>query len=256
MLNLEGYAVNLLRIQWITDMQSNKSIFGWLTSKSRAILLIMLMVLVAWSRTDGQQRSRYGARVCSLADYQKLGDAFRLIRIDSLVPGIFLDIRYASACNFMGRVMYDRKAAYLVRPAAEAIKMVEDSLRKLGLGLVFYDGYRPYSVTVQFWNETKDRRYVADPRDGSRHNRGCAVDVGLIRYCDKAYLEMPTPYDDFTSKAHAFTRRCSPEAMKNRKLLQRLMVKHGFSIYPTEWWHFDFKGWKRYPLLDVGFGDL
>jgi D-alanyl-D-alanine dipeptidase len=219
-------------------------------------LISLFIALNISSTSHAQKRSRYGARVCDASHYAGLKEDLKLVRVDSVVPGIFLDIRYASACNFMGKPMYNRKAAYLVKPAAEAIRMVEDSLRKLGLGLVFYDGYRPYSVTVEFWNAATDRRYVADPRQGSRHNRGCAVDVGLVRYCDKTLLEMPTPYDDFTRKAHAFSRRATDEAIANRKLLQSLMTRFGFRIFPTEWWHFDFRGWHRYPLLDVGFEEL
>lgn len=207
-------------------------------------------------RGQSQQRSKYGARVLNTEAYLQLEDQYKLVNIEQVVPGIFMDVRYALACNFMGRIMYPRPAAYLVRPAAEAIKAVEDSLRRLGLGLVFYDGYRPYSVTVEFWKQATRKQFVAHPRQGSRHNRGCAVDVGLVRYCDKALLEMPTPYDDFTSRAHAFDRRATPEAIKNRKLLQSLMVKNGFRIFTTEWWHFDFKDWRSYPLLDVPFDAL
>lgn len=203
-----------------------------------------------------QQRSKYGARVLDVSAYLKLEDQYKLVNVVEMVPGIFLDVRYASECNFMGRVMYPEPAAYLVRPAAQAIKLVEDSLRKLGLGLVFYDGYRPYSVTVEFWKQATRKQYVAHPRQGSRHNRGCAVDVGLVRYCDKMLLEMPTPYDDFTSRAHAFDRRATFEATINRKLLQALMVHFGFRIFTTEWWHFDYKDWKSYPLLDVPFESL
>jgi D-alanyl-D-alanine dipeptidase len=214
--------------------------------------LILLEPLIG----ESQQRSKYGARVLSVEAYRQLDDKYKLVRVDDLVPGIFLDVRYASDCNFMGKKMYPSPAAYLVKPAAEAIKLVEDSLRKIGLALVFYDGYRPYSVTVEFWKQATRKEYVAHPRQGSRHNRGCAVDVGLVRYCDKSLLEMPTPYDDFTSRAHAFDRRATPEAVKNRRLLQSLMVKYGFRIFTTEWWHFDYKDWKSYPLLDIPFEEL
>ena len=127
----------------------------------------------------------------------------------------------------------------------------------MGYGLKVYDGYRPYQVTVTFYEAYHDTTFVASPYTGSRHNRGCAVDLTLIDLKTGKELFMPTPYDAFTKQASAtWTDGLSAEALKNRKLLQDVMLRHGFVIYPSEWWHFDFAGWQNYPVTDISFEDL
>lgn len=180
----------------------------------------------------------------------------RLISLDSIVPGLRFDIRYATANNFTGRVVYSKAAAYARIEVANALKRVADSLKSLGMGLLIYDAYRPYSATVQFWELIGDDRYVANPARGSRHNRGCAVDVGLYDLIDGEPLPMPTQYDDFSEAAFADAACAFPAACRNRRILQLVMTWAGFSIFETEWWHFDFKGWESYPLLDVSFEEL
>jgi D-alanyl-D-alanine dipeptidase len=121
----------------------------------------------------------------------------------------------------------------------------------MGCGLKIFDGFRPLSVQKKMWEVFPHPGYVADPKKGSRHNRGAAVDVTLIRLADGAELPMPTPYDDFTTKAHRNFNELPAEAILNRALLERVMAKHGFIGLPTEWWHFDDNDWERYPILDV-----
>jgi D-alanyl-D-alanine dipeptidase len=117
--------------------------------------------------------------------------------------------------------------------------------------LKIFDGYRPLSVQRKMWAVFPQPGYVADPKNGSRHNRGAAVDVTLVRLTDGTELRMPTPYDDFTERAHRDYMQLEEEAIRNRQLLEQIMTRHGFVGLPTEWWHFDFSDWQKYPLLDV-----
>ncbi len=181
----------------------------------------------------------------------------RLFSIDSLpVSNIKLEIRYSTANNFTGEPVYNRPAAYARFEVAQALRLVADSLKSLGMGLLIYDAYRPYSATVRFWELIGDERYVANPQKGSRHNRGCAVDVGLYDLIDGENLPMPTAYDDFTEQAHAEAECTTAPACRNRRVLQLVMTWAGFRIFETEWWHFDYKGWEEFPVLDVSFEDL
>ncbi|MBX7044936.1 MAG: D-alanyl-D-alanine dipeptidase [Ignavibacteria bacterium] len=177
------------------------------------------------------------------------------IELNKMNPAILLDIRYATANNFTGKVVYPEARAFLVKDAALSLDSVQKELEKSGLGLKIYDGYRPLSVQKKFWEIMPDERYVADPKKGSRHNRGMAVDLTLV---DKNgnELSMPTEYDDFTEKAHRDYMSLTEEQIKNRKILEDVMTKYGFTGLPTEWWHFDYKGWENYDVLDVAFKDI
>jgi len=171
--------------------------------------------------------------------------------VDLQTLGIPLDIRYATPNNFMKQTLYPSAKAYLRAPAARALADVQRELAARGVGIKVFDAYRPYAVTVAMWEPIKNPDYVADPKKGSRHNRGAAVDLTLIDLKTGAELPMPTPYDDFTPRAaHAFT-DLPADVLANRALLRDVMVKHGFDPLPSEWWHFDFRGWERFDLLDV-----
>jgi D-alanyl-D-alanine dipeptidase len=135
---------------------------------------------------------------------------------------------------------------------ARRLSQVQQDLERQGLGLKVYDCYRPLSVQKKFWALVPDERYVADPAKGLRHNRGAAVDLTLVD-AKGDELPMPTPYDDFTDKAHRDAKDVQPEAVRNRQILERAMVRHGFIPLPTEWWHFDGPGWESYPVLDIPF---
>jgi zinc D-Ala-D-Ala dipeptidase len=178
-----------------------------------------------------------------------------LIDIQKVIPNIKLDIRYATTNNFTKKAIYPIAKCFLQKPAALALKKVENELKSIGLGLKVFDGYRPLSIQHIFWEIMPDERYVANPKNGSRHNRGCAVDVTLIRP-DGSDLMMPTEFDDFTEKAHSNYIDLPKEIIQNRTLLRRIMERHGFTALPTEWWHFDFKGWEKYPLLDIPLEEL
>ncbi len=180
----------------------------------------------------------------------------RLVDVEKHIPGVLLDIRYATADNFTGEVIYTEPKAYLRKPVADALKAVQDSLAHYGLGLLVYDAYRPYAATVRFFEVYPDPDFVADPKYGSRHNRGCAVDVTLIDLETGEEIPMPTDYDEFTERAHPEYMDFPDEVIVNRTFLFDLMAHHGFTHYPTEWWHFDYDGWEAYPLMDLSFEDL
>ena len=179
-------------------------------------------------------------------------DLVELVRLDSTIR---LDIRYATSHNFMKRPMYTQARAFLQRPAANALVRAHRSLRSQGCGLLIFDAYRPWSVTKKFWDETprEKRKYVANPRKGSKHNRGCAVDLSLYDLKTGREVPMPSEYDDFTYRAAADYSGGTKEEGKSRALLRSVMEQEGFTVNPDEWWHFDYKDWRKYGVLDVAF---
>lgn len=182
-------------------------------------------------------------------------DLVELVTLDSTIK---LDIRYATPDNFMGRVMYSQARAFLQRPAAEALVRVSERVKAHGYGLLVFDGYRPWSVTKKFWDETPPgkRSFVADPAKGSRHNRGCAVDLSLYDPKTGGEVSMPSPYDEFSERASPRYEGGTAVQRKARDLLRRLMQAEGFTVDLGEWWHFDYKDWREYGILDVPFDEL
>ncbi len=181
-----------------------------------------------------------------------------LIELKTLDPSLKLDIRYATKNNFLGRPVYPEARAFLQRPAAEALVRVNQALKRQGLGLSIFDGYRPWAVTKIFWDETPadKHEFVADPAKGSRHNRGCAVDLTLFDLKSGKPLPMPSDYDEMNEKSHPDYTGGSPETRANRDTLRKAMEAEGFSIYPNEWWHFDCKGWEHYGLMNLSFAQI
>lgn len=175
-----------------------------------------------------------------------------LVRLD---PTIKLDIRYATDNNFVGRKVYPEARAFLQKPAAKALLKVHQELKKQGLGLVIFDGYRPWSITKLFWEVTPEdkRKFVADPAKGSKHNRGCAVDLSIYEVKTGQLLEMPSAYDEFTERASPDYPGGTLQQRANRELLRKLMQSHGFTVNPNEWWHFDYKDWEKYAIYDIFF---
>ncbi len=167
-------------------------------------------------------------------------------------------MRYATANNFVGRPVYTQARVFLQRPAAEAVARAHRHLAAKGYGLLVFDGYRPWSVTRLFWDVTPShlKEFVADPRKGSRHNRGCAVDLTLFDLATGREVEMPTAYDDFTEKAAQDYEGATPAQTAHRKVLRDAMLAEGFLVYPSEWWHYDYEDWQEYPILDVPFERL
>jgi D-alanyl-D-alanine dipeptidase len=192
--------------------------------------------------------------VRDVATYERLAASDpdkRMVDLAQAVPGIALDLRYATANNFMHQPLYPVARAFLRAPAARALAEVEKELAAEGLGLKIFDAYRPYSVTVKMWEPIRNPDFVADPAKGSRHNRGAAVDLTLIDLKTGLELPMPTGFDDFTPRAHQNFSDLPPEVIANRAKLREVMTRHGFEPLPTEWWHFDDHGWERFELMDV-----
>ncbi|WP_411273596.1 M15 family metallopeptidase [Daejeonella sp.] len=179
-----------------------------------------------------------------------------LLDLKKYIPGIKLDIRYATKNNFAKQAVYKEARAYARLPVAKALKNVQAELNKSGLGLKIFDGYRPYSVTVKFFEIASDKSFVASPKDGSRHNRGCAIDLTIINLKSGKDLNMPTPYDSFADAASPDYKDLPASVIKNRDLLINVMERNGFRVLDNEWWHFDFKDWKNFELMDIAFEEL
>lgn len=174
----------------------------------------------------------------------------RLVNLAEADPTLVIDARYATTNNFVGVRMYPREELWLERGAASKLMKAQAVLRRQGLGLKVFDGYRPLEIQCRLWEIMPDPRYVANPKNGSRHNRGCAVDVTLVD-ADGEELAMPTGFDDFSERAHHDYPALPHEIIKNRTLLRETMAAAGFTALKTEWWHYDAEGWKDFPVLDI-----
>ena len=180
-----------------------------------------------------------------------------LVEIKKINPTIKLDIRYATTNNFTGKIIYPSARCFLEEEIAKALDAVQKELNSMGYGLKIFDGYRPLSVQKIFWKIYPDEKYVANPAKGSKHNRGTAVDLTLIDIKSGKELKMPSEFDEFSSHANRNYAKMNDKAAKhNCKLLESIMEKHGFIGLTSEWWHFDYKNWKKYPIQDVSFAEL
>ena len=182
-------------------------------------------------------------------------DLVELIKLDRTIK---LDIRYATSNNFLGRPVYTEARAFLQRPAAEALVRANKALHKKGYGLIIHDGYRPWSVTKIFWDATPaDKKiFVADPSQGSRHNRGCAVDLSLFDLKTGKEVVMTSGYDEMTERSHINYTGGTEEQRRLRDMLRGAMEAEGFAVYEPEWWHYDYKDWKEYPILNISFSEI
>ena len=218
-----------------------------------SLLFVLFLVDTVWSQ------NKYGLKPTTLVEYKaalKSNPEKELIDLEKFIPGIVLDIRYATTDNFMKEKIYSLAKAYARKPVAEALKKAQNDLSKQGLGVKIYDAYRPYKATVKFYETYHDTTYVASPYRGSRHNRGCALDMTIVNLKTKAELKMPTGFDSFSKDAWPSTPISDPLASKNRKLIIDAMEKHGFKVNASEWWHFDFIGWKKFEVMDIDFEEL
>jgi D-alanyl-D-alanine dipeptidase len=181
-----------------------------------------------------------------------------LVELALLDVGLRLDIRYATGNDFLGTSVYSQARAFLQRPAAEALLRVQQKLKPLGYGLLIHDAYRPWYVTKIFWEATpsEGKIFVADPAQGSRHNRGCAVDLTLYDLGNGKPIEMPGTYDEMSPRSYPDYPGGTSLERWHRDLLRRAMESEGFSVYEAEWWHFDYRDWKEYPILNVPFEKL
>jgi len=181
-----------------------------------------------------------------------------LVDVGKLDPRIKLDIRYATADNFLGVPVYASARAFLQRPAAEALLRAHRELMKQGYGLLIFDAYRPWYVTKIFWDATPPDKheFVADPAKGSRHNRGCAVDLSIYELQSGREIEMTGVYDEMSERSYPTYTGGTVEQRRHRDLLRSAMEGQGFTVYETEWWHFDFKDWPHYAIGNVAFEKL
>ena len=181
-----------------------------------------------------------------------------LVDLASVDPAIKFDIRYASSNNFIGFPLYEKAAAYLQRPAADALGRVERSLASKGYGLLIHDAYRPWFVTKMFWDATPESAhvFVADPSEGSRHNRGCAVDLTLYDLKSGNAVEMTGRYDEMSPRSYVDYLGGTSRERWLRELLRSEMEAQGFTVYPEEWWHFDYKDWSDYAIGTATFTQL
>ena len=202
--------------------------------------------------------NKYGLRVISeLAVYKKSigsNDSMAMVNIKKMIPNIEMSLRYATANNFIHKKLYPpTTTTYLRNKAATALAAVQKELNTQGLGLKIFDAYRPYAATELMWELVKDNRYAADPKKGSGHNRGIAVDLTIIHLKTKKELDMGTGFDNFSDTAHHDFMNLSKEVLLNRMLLKTLMEKNGFKALDTEWWHYALPNGKEYALLNIGF---
>jgi D-alanyl-D-alanine dipeptidase len=222
----------------------------------KRLLLLCAMLFILHS-VNGQYK--YGLKPVTYVEYvEKLkGDpAVELIDLEKYIPDLVLDIRYATTNNFTGEQIYSQPKAFARKPVAEALKKIQAELKTQGLGIKIFDAYRPYKATVKFYEIYGDTTYVASPYRGSRHNRGCAIDLTLIDLKTGAELRMPTEYDSFRKEAWPSTPVADPVIRRNRQRLTGVMERYGFRVNASEWWHYDFKGWQNFNVLDIDFEEL
>lgn len=226
--------------------------------KNLLFVLFLSLSLSACAQKNGQ--NKYGLKIISdFKTYQAQvakNPNLELVEIKKAIPDVVLDIRYATKNNFMGQTMYKQARAFARRPVVEKLKLIQIELKKKGYGLKIYDGYRPYAVTVSFYEKASDKNFVANPAKGSKHNRGCAVDLSIIDLKTGKDVPMPTPYDSFEPAAAPHYNELPAPIIKNRDFLINTMQAHGFKVIYNEWWHFDFVGWQDYDLMDIPFEKL
>ena len=185
----------------------------------------------------------------------KTTDLVELVKLDT---SFHLDIRYATSNNLAGRPVYKEARAFLQRPAAEALVKVNKELKPLGYGLLIFDGYRPWSVTKLFWDITskENKKFVADPKKGSRHNRGCAIDLSLYEIATGKEVQMTGQYDEMSERSYPNYTGGTAEQRRMRDLLRSKMEANGFTVYDYEWWHFDFNDWRAYRISNIQFSEI
>ncbi len=180
------------------------------------------------------------------ADFRQ-PDLVELVKLDRSIK---LDIRYATTNNLFGSVFYSEARAFLQRPAAEAVVRINRKLKERGYGLLVHDAYRPWYVTKVFWDATPQEKkiFVADPSQGSRHNRGAAIDLTLYDLKTGKPVQMVGTYDETTDRAYPDYPGGTSLQRWHRQLLRDAMEADGFTVYEAEWWHFDYKEWKKYAI--------
>lgn len=226
-------------------------------------LLIFQLLLLIFSTSSTAQDSAYKRPPLTdkIEEYKKQvkkDSLKKMVELKTMVPGLRYSLRYATTNNFMKRLMYPAgtSVTFLRLPAARALQKVQAELKEKGLGLRIFDAYRPYHVTVKFWELVHDERYVANPSKGSGHNRGISVDLTIVNMGTGAELDMGTGFDNFSDTAHHSFSNLPEEVLQNRLLLKNIMEKYGFKALDTEWWHYFLPDANKYEILDIDFKKL
>lgn len=226
--------------------------------KNLAVFLLLIVSL----NTFAQSNSQHPPGLAIIGDFKAYQATIatnpnnQLIEIKKAIPSVILDIRYATKNNFMQLVMYKQAKAFARKPVVEQLKKIQSILKQQGYGLKIFDAYRPYAITVAFYEKASDKNFVANPAKGSKHNRGCAVDLTIIDLKTGKDVPMPTPYDSFAPEAAPGYTNLPAAIIKNREFLISVMQANGFRVIHNEWWHFDFIGWENYQLMDIPFEKL
>lgn len=225
----------------------------------KRILLLLFVACYISVYAQKKEPNPHGLKIESHADYLKSckeNSNHQLLELKKHIPGLVLDIKYATIDNFMKRRMYPQARAFARKPVVLQLQKVQAELKKKGYGLKVFDAYRPYRITVAFYREASNKAFVANPNKGSRHNRGCAVDLTLIDLKTGKELKMPTAYDSFAEQASVTYNNLPHQIIKNREFLIQTMRKFGFRVLKNEWWHYDFNGWQAFNLMDIPFQKL
>lgn len=218
-------------------------------------IVTFFLIFLSWTKVVGQTSNPYGLPLITTLEEFRTSVALdsnkRMVNIADYVPKVILDIKYASKENVFYTQLYPRAIALTRLPLAKALAKAQQEFNEMGLGLKIYDGYRPYSVTVQMFDILPDTVYMGLPWQGSKHNRGIALDLTLIDLKTGNELKMPTPFDALVYASHPEFMKLSENIISNREILKSVLKKHGFTVDPVEWWHFNFKEASAYELLDI-----
>lgn len=219
-------------------------------------IVCLILIFLITGKTFSQSSNPYGLPLLtSVEEYHKtvaLDSNKRMVQIADFVPGVMLDIKYAGKENVFYTQLYPKPIALTRLPAAKALANAQKEFNGHGVGLKIYDGYRPYAVTSQMYEMLPDTVYMGLPWQGSKHNRGIALDLTLVDLKTGKELRMPTPFDALVYAAHPEFKKLPEQVIKNRELLKSVMKKHGFSVDPVEWWHYNYVDTSRtFELMDI-----
>ena len=220
----------------------------------RAILPLVILSVIFFSLQPGMASTTWGETKAEASAHPS-GKTVDLVDIKEMNPHIVVDMKYASEDNFTKKKVYDSNTCFLRKSTAVKLDAVQKELEGMNLGLKVWDCYRPLAVQRILWAILPDKRYVANPEKGSRHNRASSVDVTLVDSQGKE-LQMPTGFDDFSPRAYHHYQDLPNQAIRNRELLKGLMEKAGFIPLSEEWWHYDDEKWMQFDMMDVPFQDL
>jgi zinc D-Ala-D-Ala dipeptidase len=225
------------------------------------IYVIVFILIIPGAFAQDTLVNKYGLWVITgIEQLQKTvqhDPAKAMLDLKKTIPLLQFDLRYATVNNFMNQKLYPPiSTTYLRKAAADSLYVIQKELNEMGLGLKIFDAYRPYSVTEKLWEPVKDDRYAADPKKGSGHNRGIAVDLTIIKLSDHQELNMGTGFDNFSDTAHHAFTDLPGKVLQNRLLLKTCMEKHGFKALDTEWWHYYLLNAAAFELLDIDFKQL